>query len=197
MSPALWDGVVAAAQALYLFAPLLVSAALSGLVLRFDWLRALRCPIDHGKTFRGKRVFGDSKTWGGSIVAVLGSIATVGVQRALRMHVPSSLQVVDYGRLNPLWFGCAMGAGAMIGELPNSFVKRQVGILPGKTARGWQAVLFYLWDQIDLLIGAWPLLLFWLLPGLLLFAMSFVVTLAVHPLVALIGYAIGARTSPR
>jgi CDP-archaeol synthase len=197
MGGVLRAAVIAAAQALYLFAPLLVSAAISGLVLRFDWLRILRRPIDHRVTFRRRRLFGDSKTWRGVAVAVVGSIGAVLAQKVIRTHAPAFLQVVDYGRLDPVWFGGAMGAGAMIGELPNSFVKRQVGIPPGKTARGWQAVVFYLWDQIDLLIGAWPLLLFWFLPSVLLFAMSFIVALAVHPLVALVGYAIGARTSPR
>lgn len=197
MSNALRVGVVAAAQALYLFAPLLVSAALSGLVLRFEWLRILRRPIDHGVTFRGRRLFGDSKTWRGVVVAVVGSIGTVAMQQSLRAYVSAALQVLDYGRLDPVWFGCAMGAGAMIGELPNSFVKRQLRIPPGGTTRGWRAVVFYVWDQFDLLTGAWPLLLCWLRPSILLVTMSFVVALAVHPLVALVGYAIGARRSPR
>ena len=197
MSSALWNGVVAAAQVLYLFAPLLVSAALSGVVLRFDWLRILRRPIDHGVRVRGRRLFGDSKTWRGVLVAVAGSIGTVAVQQALRAHVPTSLQVVDYGRLGCVWFGGAMGAGAMIGELPNSFVKRQLGIPAGETTRGWRVIGFYLWDQGDLLTGAWPLLLLWIRPSVLLVAMSFIVAVAVHPLVALVGYAIGARKSSR
>jgi CDP-2,3-bis-(O-geranylgeranyl)-sn-glycerol synthase len=188
---------LAAAQTLYLFAPLLVSAAISGIVLRFDLAPKLRRPIDMGATFRGHRVFGDSKTWRGVVVAVAGSIATAFLQRALRGDVPAWLQVLDYGRSSPFWLGLAMGAGAMAGELPNSFVKRQLGIPPGKTTRGWRRSVFYVWDQIDLLTGAWPLLLFWVRPPALLVGVSFVVALAVHPLVALVGYLIGARKSAR
>ena len=85
----------------------------------------------------------------------------------------------------------------MIGELPNSFVKRRLGIPRGQTARGWLAGLFYVWDQIDLLTGAWPLLRIWFAPSTALVAVSFGVALALHPIVALVGYAVGARASPR
>ena len=188
---------LAAAQALYLFAPLLVSAALAGLVQRFDWLHALRRPIDCGATLRERRLFGDSKTWRGVVIAVVGSIGTVAAQRALRAEVPASLQVLDYGHARSVWLGSAIGAGAMLGELPNSFVKRRLGLASGSTTTGWPAAVFYLWDQLDLLTGAWPLLLVWLRPSALLVAMSLVVALALHPLVALIGYIVGARTSAR
>ena len=197
MFEALHEAALAVVQALYLFLPLLVSAALSGLVLRFDWLRVLRRPIDHGATFRGHRLFGDSKTWRGVAVAVAGSIGAVLVQQAVRAHVSSFLQVADYGQIDPLWFGVAMGAGAMVGELPNSFTKRQLGIPPGETSGGWRAVVFYVWDQVDLLTGAWPLLLWWFRPTFSLVATSFVVALVLHPLIALVGYGIGARKSAR
>jgi hypothetical protein len=197
MPEALHDAALAVVQAIYLFLPLLVSAALSGLILRLDWLRILRRPIDHGAIFRGRRLFGDSKTWRGVAVAVAGSIGVVFVQKAGRADISSFLQVVDYGQIDPFWFGSAMGAGAMIGELPNSFTKRQLGIPPGETIGGWRAVVFYVWDQVDLLTGAWPLLFCWVRPTFSLVVTSFVVALVLHPLVALVGYAIGARKSAR
>ena len=57
-----------AAQAVYLFAPLLASAALAGLVLRNDWLKALHRPIDGGRSWRGRRVLGAGKTWRGAAI---------------------------------------------------------------------------------------------------------------------------------
>jgi hypothetical protein len=197
MAHALASVGLAAAQALYLFAPLLVAAALSGIVLRFDLLPCLRRPIDGGAMLLGERLFGDGKTWRGAAMAVVGSIAGVALQQAARARVPSWVAVVDYGAVAPVGLGAAMGAGATLGELPNSFVKRRLGIAPGATARGWPAALFYVWDQVDLLTGAWPLLGAWLCPRPLLVTASFAVALALHPLVAAIGYLIGARTSPR
>ncbi len=185
-----------AARVLYLFLPLLVSAALAGVVFGFDLLPALRRPIDAGLSFRGRRVFGDSKTWRGVVVAVAGSIGTVALQRAGAAHTVS-LALVDYRGLNPVCFGMAMGGGAMLGELPNSFVKRRLGIPPGGTSRGWRGILFYVWDQVDLLTGAWPLLLAWICPGPLVVVVSFALALGVHPLIALVGYLVRARKSPR
>ena len=183
-------------QVLYLFAPLLASAALSGVVLRFDLFPALRRPIDAGLSFHGNRLFGDNKTWRGVVVAVIGSIATAAVQKAIEAQT-RAVALVDYRDLSAIWFGGAMAAGAMLGELPNSFVKRRMGIPPGGTSRGSKAVLFYVWDQTDLLTGAWPLLSVWMRPSTLVVLVSFALALTIHPLVALVGHAVGARRSPR
>lgn len=188
---------LAVARILYLFSPLLVAAAASAVVLRLDLLPSLRRPIDGGLSFRGRRVFGDNKTWRIVVVAIVASIATVAAQRTILGDAAGSLAVIDYARANPLWLGAAMGAGAMIGELPNSFVKRRLGIAPGASARGLRRVAFYIWDQVDLLTGAWPMILPWVIPDALLVATSFAVALALHPIVALIGYVVGARARAR
>jgi CDP-2,3-bis-(O-geranylgeranyl)-sn-glycerol synthase len=185
------------AQALYLFAPLVFSAALSGIVLRYDLASSLASPIDGGRYLAGRRVLGDGKTWRGVVVAVVGSVVATSVQKLLPLEWTSTLAVVDYTAIDPGAFGAAMGAGAMLGELPNSFAKRRLGIARGRTARGLLGFLFYVLDQVDLLVGAWPMILPWVRPSFVLVAASIVVTLAVHPLVALIGYLMGARRSPR
>jgi CDP-2,3-bis-(O-geranylgeranyl)-sn-glycerol synthase len=184
------------AQVIYLFLPLLVSAALSAVILRYDLLPALRRPIDAGASWRGRRLFGDSKTWRGVIVAVVGSTVTVVGQRLLAHRAPA-LAIVDYRDLDPVAFGAAMGLGAMLGEPPNSFVKRRLGIAPGKTTKGPLSAVFYVWDQIDLLTGAWPLLLCWVRPSAVFVIASFAVAMVLHPTVALVGYFVGARSSAR
>ena len=195
------DSVVAMttaiAQALYLFCPLLVSAALAGVVLHRNWLAFLRQPIDGGATFRGHRIFGDNKTWRMAVTAIFGCVATVAFQSETIGFVPTSLLVLDYRHTSPLCLGFAMGVGAVAGELPNSFVKRQLGIPPGRTTRGFSALIFYVWDQVDLLTGTWPLLLFWFAPSGSLVAASFAMGLVLHPAIAALGYAIGARKTPR
>ena len=184
-------------QALWLFAPLLVSAALSGAVIRLGWWRALARPIDGGATIRGKRVFGDSKTWRGVVTAIVGSVAGVALQRLAHGTVPAWLEVIDYGAASPLLLGAALGVGATAGELPNSFVKRRLGIAPGKTTSGAWSVVFFVWDQVDLVVGSWPLVALFARPTAPLVAASFVLTLVVHPAVAFVGWAIGARKTAR
>jgi len=189
--------VTAILQAAYLFAPLLVASGLSAIVLERDLWRALRRPIDGGKSWRGRRVFGDSKTWRGLVVAVIGCIAGVAIQKFVVGDHVASFALVHYAELDFVPFGAAMGAGAILGELPNSFTKRQLGIAPGKTTKGPLAVGFYVWDQIDLLIGAWPLLLYWISPRADVVIASFALVLILHPIVSLVGFLLGARTSAR
>jgi CDP-2,3-bis-(O-geranylgeranyl)-sn-glycerol synthase len=188
---------LAAAQVLYLFAPLLVSAALAGVVMRRRWLARLDRPLDHGATLGGRRCLGDGKTWRGLLLSVTGACFTVVIQRAVAPVLPGIWQVVDYASVNPLALGGALGVGAVLGELPNSFVKRRLGIARGETTSGPLGVLFYVWDQIDTVTGAWPLLGLWLRPSALLVTMSVVVALVVHPVIAWIGYRLGARDTPR
>lgn len=187
---------MAFAQAAYLFAPLLVASTLSAVVLRFDLWRPLRRPIDGGRTWRGRRVFGDNKTWRGVVVAVVGCIAAIAVQAVVGERV-GRLALVDYRAIPSIPFAIAMGLGAMLGELPNSFTKRQLAIAPGKTTSGPLAIVFYVWDQVDLLFGAWPLIAIWVPLELDVIAASFVLALVLHPTVSLLGYLLGARTSAR
>src|SRR3954452_8027367 len=71
----------ATAQAMYLLLPLLPAVVLSGLVLRYDLLTWSRGPIDNGAAFRGRRLFGDNKTWRGVVCMVAGCILTVALQK--------------------------------------------------------------------------------------------------------------------
>jgi hypothetical protein len=57
--------------------------------------------------------------------------------------------------------------------------------------------VFYVWDQVDLLFGAWLLVGFWVRPEAGLVAASFVLALLLHPLVSLIGWLVGARRTAR
>jgi CDP-2,3-bis-(O-geranylgeranyl)-sn-glycerol synthase len=188
---------LATAQALYLFSPLLIAAGLAAIVMRRDGLSFLNRPIDGGARLRGKRWLGDGKTWRGVVLAVVGCCLGTAVQRAAASTLPDALQVVDYAAIDALGFGAALGLGAVLGELPNSFVKRRLGIPRGETAQGPLAVLFYVWDQVDTLLGAWPLASIWLEPRPLLVVMSMVLVLTVHPAVAWVGYHVGARSSAR
>ena len=150
-----------------------------------------------GAMWRGRRVFGDGKTWRGVIIAVVGSIAAVAIQKHVVGEHVGSIAVVDYARVNVIALGAAMGGGAMLGELPNSFVKRRLGIARGATATGPTSVFFYVWDQVDLLTTTWPLLLPWVRPSALVVVASFLVAMAMHPFIALVGYLVGARRTAR
>jgi CDP-2,3-bis-(O-geranylgeranyl)-sn-glycerol synthase len=179
---------------IYLLLPLLGGAALHGMCMKYEWLAFLKRPIDGGRTFRGRRLFGHSKTWRGPILVAAGAALVWALQR----HVPPPFPapaLVD--GLPGIWFVALAGFAGELAELPNSFVKRQLGIAPGATARGPLAVLFYLWDQLDVLSG-YGLVLAWVVPPTpLRVALSVVVVAAVHPLLTWIGFLLRMRPTAR
>jgi hypothetical protein len=184
-------------EVLYLLSPLLLTAAIAAVVQRFDLLATLNKPMDAGRAFRGKPLFGKGKTWRGLVVAVGGCVLGVLVQKHLIGRAAAAVWLISYERANPFALGVVMGAAAVLGELPNSFTKRRLGIAAGETARGWRAALFYVWDQVDLLTTVWPALLPWVRPSLRHVTASVALVLALHPLLSLIGYLLGARKTAR
>jgi hypothetical protein len=185
-------------RALYLFAPLLFSAVVSAVVHRYELFSTLARPIDGGAYFCGARVFGDGKTWRGLAIAVFGSIAMVLLQKHVLAGVAQSIALVDYADANPVAVGLAFGIGAVAGELPNSFVKRRLGIARGETAkRPSRRVVFWIWDQIDTVTLTWLFLLPWVSPTASLVFVTAGAALILHPLIAFVGWLLGARKSAR
>jgi len=85
----------------------------------------------------------------------------------------------------------------MLGELPNSFIKRRLEIAPGSHSRGWKGAVFHVVDQIDVVAGAW-LVLWWFVPAngaLVLASVAFV--FVTHQMVTAAGYALGMRKTWR
>jgi hypothetical protein len=183
----------------YLLLPLLVAALLHGLCLTYGWFAFLARPIDAGRTLRGRPLFGHSKRWRGPIVVAAGAGLAFALQRSVlhRSGAIASIELVDYAALPGWWLGALAGAAAELSELPNSFVKRQLDIAPGSTARGPLAAFFYVWDQLDLLLGYWLVLGWFVPPTPLRVAVSVLLVGSLHPVVTVIGYLLGMRPTAR
>src|SRR5262245_11761523 len=136
----------------YTLAPLLIGLAFHGLCLKFGWLSWLGWPIDAGATLRGRRVLGANKTYRGVVAVGLGTAAGVALQVLLhRAGVARSVDLLSYENPAVIALGFALGAAAMLAELPNSALKRQLGIAPGQAGHGITGPVFYVLDQIDML----------------------------------------------
>jgi hypothetical protein len=184
---------------IYGLLPLLGGAVVHGVCMRFDWLAFLKRPIDGGRSWRGRRWLGHGKTWRGPLLVAAGGAGVWWLQQHVLHAVPAlaALEVVDYGALPSAWFGALAGFVAELGELPNSFVKRRLGLGPGETARGPLGVLFYLWDQLDVVI-AYQLVIAWVVPpSWLSLVTALAVGTAIHPLLTWIGYALRMRPTAR
>jgi len=121
--------------------------------MRTGWLAFLARPIDGGRTLRGRPGLRAQQDLARSLLVAFGAGAVFALQRSILHDIETlAAELVDYASL-PWWLGALAGGAAELAELSNSFVKRQLGIAPGKTASGPLAIVFYLWDQLDLLIG--------------------------------------------
>jgi len=139
---------------------MIVAFTAAGLVQTL-WLR--RCaarppafPIDCGLTVRGRRVFGDNKTWKGFVVMVpavgtaFAILALCGRVFSVMILAPWPLEPGHYFLL-----GCWSGFGFMLGELPNSFLKRQLDVSPGNLpTQPLGRMIGFVLDQTDSVLGA-------------------------------------------
>lgn len=159
--------------ALYLQIPIVFGGVWHMVAVKRHWLPSLCVPI-------AEPLFGRNKTWRGLLLVPM--LTAVG---ALLLWPLEWLQhSVSGGSLlaghNLLLLGISGGLGYVLAELPNSWMKRRLGIGPGETPD--KGRLFFLaMDQIDSGIGA--AIAYLIYPGIgLTAAVLYVLT---FPLVAL------------
>lgn len=181
-------------QILFLGAPMFPAVIAHGICMKYNLLPCLKRPMDFGKSWRGKRIFGDHKTWRAPVVYVLLCVPASMLQAWLQSAdvVPSWLFLADY-REHGWLVGVLLGLGMTAGELPNSFLKRRLNVGPGRKGKGMPGIVFFLLDQVDLAIGIWVFLFLLIRPSLLLVAWSFVLTLVLHVGISSVGYLLGMR----
>ncbi len=158
-------------SALYLTLPLVIGGSLHMAAVRADVLSVLTKPIhDHA--------FGANKTWRGAIVMPLATVVGVAVAAALAPFLGDWLLArVSLEAALPL--GTLLGLAYIIAELPNSFMKRRLGILPGRAPdrhRQW----FVLADQTDSVLGCALVYGLWLRPPALTLLLCVLLGPAIH-----------------
>jgi hypothetical protein len=138
--------------ALFLMGAFVLAGAAHTAWLRSPRSRALAIPIDGGRTWRGRRLLGDNKMIRGFVAmvpAAAAAFALLGMLVGSAAHGLWDLSVAQYAAL-----GAWAGLGFMLGELPNSFIKRQLGVAPGHAphSRGW-ALAGFVVDRLDSIAG--------------------------------------------
>ncbi|MDR0850866.1 MAG: CDP-archaeol synthase [Clostridiales Family XIII bacterium] len=122
--------------------------------------KTLAVPIDGGRKLRdGRALLGANKTWKGLAgYIVLGLIFTPiwgavcgrgGTLFSLNFLYVSHANTFLYNLL----MGLLLGLAYALFELPNSFIKRRIGIEEGKTITGFKRPVFVFFDQADSIIG--------------------------------------------
>jgi CDP-2,3-bis-(O-geranylgeranyl)-sn-glycerol synthase len=166
-------------------------------------------PMDFGRSWRGKRLFGDGKTWEGFLMGGLTGVFAGSMQQlvcfvsgrpyleALGMRLPGSF---DPGLLPAMSLGAlavtvCLSYGGLVGDLIKSFIKRRMGL-----GRGAKSP--FLMDQLDFVAGAWlvtiPIFWYWFFRVFSIFNFIIVLIMApiLHRAVNIIGYKLGAKKEP-
>ena len=134
---------------LWFFLPAGAANMIPVLVAPVPGLAKLNAPLDFGKTFRGKRIFGSHKTWRGLIAGILMATFVLFLQKHMVLEwgwFSGFSDLVDYAELPLLIVGPLFAIGALGGDAAKSFFKRQFNKAPGQ--------VWFPYDLIDHIIGA-------------------------------------------
>jgi hypothetical protein len=139
---------------------ILITFILSG-VVHVLWLshplsERFSAPVDGGRTFRDRRIFGDNKKMRGFMIMPPAAALTFYLFAQMRSALPDwyaeGLWSMSDGRFALL--GLIAGCCFMLGELPNSFIKRQFGIESGQAAeQPLCRIIAAVADRLDSIIG--------------------------------------------
>ncbi len=176
--------------AIWFFLPAGLANAAPVFANKIPYLNKWNTPLDLGLHFRGRRIFGDNKTWRGLVSGiVVGSLVAL-LQRYAFVHweLVKDITYLNYSAIHVGLLGAMLGAGALLGDAIESFFKRQCGVPSG---RSW-----FPFDQIDYIVGG-------LLVSSLVIDMPhyrywfiFAVWFVVHLLAGVIAYGLGLKAKP-
>jgi CDP-2,3-bis-(O-geranylgeranyl)-sn-glycerol synthase len=185
------DLVTAALSGIFLFLPAMVpnSAAV---------LFGGGTPVDFGRTWRGKRLLGDGKTWTG----LIGGVAAGTSLGILLIIITQAADLGEPWSWGPGFEGVGvvltLSLGSLLGDMTGAFIKRRLGM-----ERGQKAPVL---DQYDFVAGALLLTaLFYynwvaahyLQGGSIVALIALLVFVPVlHRTVNIIGYKLGKKKEP-
>jgi hypothetical protein len=183
------------AVALWITVPVMLGGLAHVAVIKLRLLPSLASVrLDLGIAWRGQPLFGENKTLRGAFVMIGATTGFVLLQAALSSRWPWAQDLIPSGqRDHPLLWGLLAGAGYIAGELPNSFVKRRLGVAAGASANGTLGAMLWTIDQVDSLVGVLVFLLpVWTAPLPVVLTLLGV-ALVVHPLVAFVMLCLGLK----
>ena len=134
-------------QCLWFFLPAYFANMAPTFAKKAGVLEFLAKPIDFGKNFKGKQIFGSHKTWRGMISGIVLGILISHFQKFLfQFSFFQKISFLNYQKLDVFFLGFLLSLGALSGDLISSFFKRRQSIKPGNP---WIP-----FDQISFVIGA-------------------------------------------
>jgi CDP-2,3-bis-(O-geranylgeranyl)-sn-glycerol synthase len=134
-------------KALYFFLPAYFANMTPTFAKKFKVFEFLAKPVDGEKKYKGFPILGPHKTWRGIILGTIVGILVAWFQKILcRFSFFQRISFYNYQEINALFLGFLIAFGALLGDLFFSFLKRRIGIKPGKP---WIP-----FDQLGYVLGA-------------------------------------------
>lgn len=175
--------------AVVFFLPAGLANVVPPLLVRIPHLKNWNTPLDFGASWRGKRVFGDNKTWRGLVIGTFVGALTGALIYLVYPSFINEIEIVPtLPLLDMLVIGALLGFGALAGDAIESFFKRRANVAPGKT--------WFPFDQTDYIIGGlvavWPVVQL----SFLQYVTIGLVWVCLHLITNYIGFKIGVNERP-
>ena len=134
-------------EALIFILPTYISNSFASLSMSIPILKDWDTPIDFGKSWNDKRVFGDGKTFRGflfgTFCALFGGLIQYFIAKSYTFEHITKFN--EFSTLTFLLLSALLGFGGLAGDAIKSLIKRRVGI---KRGRPWPP-----FDQLDFIFG--------------------------------------------
>ena len=141
-------------------------------------------PLDFGKKLRNNRIFGDGKTFEGTVGGVAFGALTGVLQLYIIQFLPSDLGL----QAHTIELIIALSVGAILGDIIGAFVKRRLGV-----PRGHPALLL---DQLGFLLTSLLFASFVFDMNIVMMAVLVVVTPVVHLATNMFAYFMKIKKTP-
>ncbi len=168
--------------AFWFFLPAGVANMVPVFVSKLPGLRKWNTPLDFGKTWQGKRIFGDNKTWRGLVTGTLmAGLSGVIIYPLLDRSIDSTI---------PFLLFAFIGLGALLGDAFESFMKRQRDIPSGDS--------WFPFDQTDYIVGG-LIFAFAIIPlhiRLKEVVIIFLLYFSLHLVAGYVAYRVGLKDKP-
>ncbi|MDQ6765382.1 MAG: CDP-archaeol synthase [Verrucomicrobiota bacterium] len=181
--------------ALWIVIPIMAAGLMHVAIIKLRFFQMLAAvPLDFGATIAGRSLFGENKTFRGAFVMIAAAIICVSVHVAVSSRWTWTRDLMpEVEQEHPMIWGGLAGVGYIVGELPNSFLKRRWRIGPGASASGPWRVLQWFVDQLDSMIGVVLFLLPVWRPSIAVLVSLAGWTLVAHPAVAFVMLRLGLK----
>jgi CDP-diglyceride synthetase len=187
------------AQAAFFTLPFVLAGVIHIAIIKYGLFKQLECiQLDGGLTINGRPLFGKNKTLRGAVTVIFSTTAFFVLEGVAGRNSPfiASVVLVNNSVIVCAGWGALLGVGCILGELPNSFLKRRLNIKPGaESGNPLLKVFFWIWDQVDSVLGVIILARIYWKPSWLMLMTLFVFALVIHPIGAGLMVRLGLKQS--